>query len=113
MACKGPTTSTARVSWYCTFDDATASYAATIAGTTSSRIYSVQATALVFTGNVDVGAVDYLAYVATVPYKGANQRKAQAWVRANIGKPHAITRIGVATFELWGKARSRILQIRA
>lgn len=62
-------------------------------------------------------AEGYLGYAATVPYDGADQEKARAWVKANIkaadkqGKV-LTTVIGPVKFELYGTQWFRVLEVK-
>jgi len=62
-------------------------------------------------------AKGYLGYAATVPYDGADQEKAKAWVEANVkaankqGKVLS-TVIGPVKFELYGTQWFRVLEVK-
>jgi hypothetical protein len=57
-------------------------------------------------------AADFLGFVATLPYEGADPARAGQWVRENVTSGGKLT-IGTANFELYSEERARILRIIA
>lgn len=80
-------------------------------GTNVNRIEAVDATVVSDSAN-DKLAVDFLAFVASLPYDSAEPDRAQQWVRTNIAKGGE-TRIGGILFTLFGKPGNRNLSISA
>jgi hypothetical protein len=58
----------------------------------------------------DALAGDFLGYVATVPYEGAQPEKAKAWVEQNVGSK-ASAKFGGVSYTLGGKADRRFLEL--
>src|SRR5215212_8670026 len=58
----------------------------------------------------DALAGDFLGYVATVPYEGAQPEKAKAWVEQNVGSK-ASAEFGGVSYTLGGKADRRFLEL--
>ncbi len=97
--------------WRCTQKTSTYEYEATAYGDGPWKIYKVEAVVLNFSvqSNKKVGR-DFLAYIASIPYDGSEPRKANEWVKANVGKATSIV-IGNAKFELFVNDLSIILEI--
>ncbi len=111
--CVGPKSSKIGVSWYCQDERfSTRSWSVTIRGEGYSQLTFVTATSLNYgKGSSDEIAREFLGFVASLPYEGAEPAKAKAWVLRNVGKRNVSYRIGAARFELSSNARARILDI--
>ena len=101
-------------SWICTLRTDEYQYEGGAYGAGPSQITKIDAMTLNFSSK-DTGtvAVDFLALIASMPYEGANQSQAQAWVRANINTA-ATTVIGPVKFEMTvnpDAPRARILTL--
>jgi len=57
-------------------------------------------------------AVDFLGFVATLPYEGADPGQARQWVEENVASGGKLT-IGTASFELYDEEKARVLRIVA
>lgn len=113
MKCSGPKVTSGRSSWTCRGTTGFVELYAYTAGTGATRISIVQASVAGTLAKPTQGTPrDYLAFVATLPYDGSKPAGARSWVARNFTKAHAVTRIGPAVFELWGKAKSVLLEIR-
>lgn len=81
FACSGPDSLVDLVEWVC--EDKTNSYQYTveIVGESAFKIYVVTATAVNFTGQgVTDQDIQFLAYIASMPYEGAQPQEAKDWV---------------------------------
>jgi hypothetical protein len=58
----------------------------------------------------DALAGDFLGYIATVPYEGAQPEEAKAWVEQNVGSK-ASAEFGGVSYTLGGKAGRRFLDL--
>jgi len=80
----------------------------TVRGTSPTRIRAVNAAAF----GSDRQAADFLGFVATVPYDGAQPQSARAWVESQVASGGS-TSFGGARFQLGGPAQARWLDIIA
>ena len=101
FTCTGPGGG-ASVNYACT----SSGYQVFFSGPGVTSIASVNAVAL----GDDSAAREFLGYVATLPYDGADPTKARSWVDANVGT-NATTTIGNAKFTLGGPSGGRTLDI--
>lgn len=76
-----------------------------IIGEADDKIERIRATATYYSGNDYEDAKNFLAFVASVTYKGARPQEASNWVRANVGQKVSTT-IGGVTFSLAGEGNS-------
>lgn len=53
----------------------------------------------------------FMSFAATFPYEGATPEQAKRWVEANLGKEVSATFAAGVKFELFSKARTRLLRI--
>lgn len=115
LRCVGPRRSaaTGRTTWTCSDSDAFNTYDAFIASTNTLNVTIVQATVTSSLTRPTAGAPrDYIGYVATIPYRGSRPAAARAWVVRNFSRSHARTTIGRVIFEMWGRGRAVLLEIR-
>jgi len=112
FSCVGPIVgSDGLVYWECKEETSEHMYFVEILGESSSKILTVQATALNY-GNAStvVVAQDFFGYVASVPYENSDQVFARSWVKDNISQKTNTIIHGVR-FSLAGNERSKILTV--
>ena len=110
--CRGPRQERTRVSWLCEDgSDSNVSYRVEYLGRHSTAIEYVTASVMQY-GPVpsDLVAAQFLGYVATLPYRGAQPDQAREWVATNVGA-FSEQRFGPATLRLSGPARGRTLSL--
>lgn len=78
-----------------------------------NKVESVRATAMI---DVTIKTIDavrpFLAFVASVPYEGAQPETAQAWVTKNFNNDHAKTSIAGVTYEIMAPTKAvRMLMV--
>jgi len=102
-------------SWLCQRSSSTSSESVTYSGPGPTQIQYVSATELQFTAQPsDDIAVNFLGYLATLPYEGASPAAAQAWVTKHLLEApdvvgtHAETTFGGAHFEITGARHARL-----
>ena len=96
--------------WTCTETTSSYEYIAVAYGKMASQITKIDATVLNYSTK-DTGeiAVDFIGYIATLPYDGSSPAQAREWVKNNINNS-TTTIIGTVKFEIFANsARSRIL----
>jgi hypothetical protein len=101
------------VNWTCKSSSDSYDYMVEVYGSSASSIRVVEAVALDFSGKgvADTG-LDFLAYIATLPYKDAQPEQARDWVRENYSTHNATATFGSATFTIFTTvATSVILRI--
>lgn len=98
--------------WKCQLVDGLLNYVAEAFGPSASKITSVKATVYgVSASGIDQDAAEFLGFVASLPYDGADPAKARAWVAANVGRS-AETVIGGVTFQTFANSpNARMLRI--
>jgi len=100
MKCDGPAAKGNVYVWSCVQDLGTVLLEAEAYSYAGVRVDIVRAE---ISGYFDIkSAVQFLGFVATLPYDGSDPDKARLWVAENIGKPHAEIIIGPVWFELRG-----------
>ena len=82
MTCEGPTRQATRVAWRCTGSEGLATHVVEMLGQSPTRVEYVTGTILQGTAGQ---AAQFLAFVASLPYDGADPAATQAWVRENAG----------------------------
>lgn len=98
--------------WKLTSKDAAGENVVGVYGPDASSVRLIDVLSLSFThADPDAAARDFLGYVATLPYDGADPAKARAWIEQNISQQQATTTIGGVTFALGHKARAYTLRI--
>ena len=111
--CSGQQFMRNRVAWVCRSAALDGSYEFTvdIQGASSTQIDFVNAIALNYGSRpTEQVAVDFLGYIASVPYEGSRPAEARQWLIQNIAAGGEMT-IGTAHFRLFGSGRNRNLQI--
>lgn len=102
-------------SWICTQETSETFYEVTVYGKGPMQITRIEAVALNYTNRKTSSVViEFLAYVATIPYKGSQPAQAKQWVINNINK-NASMSIGPVRFEIYANPdspRSRILEMK-
>ena len=96
--------------WTCKQTTSSYEYEAIAYGKMASQITKIDATVLNYSTK-DTGeiAVDFIGYIATLPYDGSSPAQAREWVKNNINNS-TTTIIGTVKFEIFANsARSRIL----
>ena len=79
----------------------------------TAEVYAVQAMFINLAAkDTDAVAVDRLAHIAAIPYKGSSPEQASSWVESNIGTD-ALTRFGDVNFTLHAEGEVRMLDIQA
>lgn len=102
--------------WTCKHETSAAAYDVVMYARDVNSIDYVDANALQFTSPDDQFAIDFLGYIASIPYDNANPAKAQEWVKTTIptlkgvGDVHETTISGVR-FRLFGIPTARTLEI--
>lgn len=95
-----PTRLVGGLSWLMTWESAGATYRVDVVGSSAEEIRRVAASFLGVPPHATAAhGIDFLGFVATVPYQGAEPARAQAWVRDHYGID-AETVIGGAHFRL-------------
>lgn len=80
MQCDGPRKQATRVAWSCSSTEGSTIYRVEFLGKSPTRIDYVTGTVVQLTPNLQQ-ALQFLAFVASVPYSGGDPTAAQAWVR--------------------------------
>jgi len=98
-------------SWWCEETTLDHYFVVELLGNSPTKIQSIQTTALNYSVK-DTNEVtkDFLGYIASIPYEGANQAGAKDWVKQNIGE-NTKKVIGNIKFTLSSNARARMLTI--
>ncbi len=98
--------------WKSEFNSGSYQHAVEIYGKSHDRITSIRATSLNFSsGSMSAVSRDFLGYIASAPYDGANQAEARAWVESNIDKSASKTFGGVKFEIIADSPNARILRI--
>ena len=118
FSCSGPTKLQTKIAYACEWSDGVMDMVVDVYGLSPTKITLVEATA------TDIGPevrhdeiTDFLAYVATLPYEGAQPEQAAEWVRANVAKADKRGQVlsqafGPALYELYGMERMRTLEVK-
>ena len=107
FACGGPDLAGAIATWTCSRISGLADLTVRYRGPDPTIVYSVDAQTI---GADDRLAADFLGFIATLPYAGADPERARSWVQDRIGTS-ASTTIGHARFTLGGPENARYLTI--
>ncbi|MBA3727120.1 MAG: hypothetical protein H0W86_11920 [Armatimonadetes bacterium] len=86
--------------WTCVKEDEVRRMSVDALGASTTKIASVRGFYVDKSdGDADQLAKDFLGYVASIPYEGAEPNRAKEWVRTNVGSNSTVT-IGGVSFEL-------------
>lgn len=97
--------------WVCTLSEGKIQFRAEAYGKGPTAITSVRATVIDTSGTINTSATEFLSYLASLPYEGAEPDKAKKWVAENISSTSS-TVIGGVKFDLNAKGpAARILNI--
>jgi hypothetical protein len=110
---EGPRTVGDSTYWLCTSATPELTYRVEIYAPKNASAVSSVSASLTNSGTQDTAALaaEFFAYVATLPYDGAEPERAAQWVKANAGR-NAKATFGPVTFEIFANApRARILRI--
>ena len=89
----------------CTLQTPNVKYDVIITGCTSSKIISVEAMVIDYSGKNISEVTAFLAFVATLEYENSNPEEAEKWVKENINVDGAKTIIGGVTFRINFKSK--------
>lgn len=89
----------------CTLQTPNVKYDVIITGCTPSKIISVEAMVIDYSGKNINDVTAFLAFVATLEYKNSNSEEARKWVQENINIDGAKTIIGGVTFRINFKSK--------
>jgi hypothetical protein len=99
------------VRWTCEKKEANSEYLVEIDSSDANSVRLVEAWVVSSDpARADALAQDFLGYVATVPYEGAQPEEAKAWVEQNVGSK-ASAEFGGVSYTLGGKADRRFLKL--
>jgi hypothetical protein len=114
LSCRGPTPRGETMSaWECkgSSRESDASYEVSIIGRDAERVRSVTARVRSERGMPpEEVATGFLAFVASLPYEGAQSAQAQQWVRDSAGSGGKLS-LGNANLELLSEEEARVLRI--
>lgn len=113
FSCAGPELgSDEMVSWNCSSKSSKYEYLVEILGYSPTKIVMIEATALNYTaGNTNSLVSDFLSYLATLPYDGADPVSASNWVKSNIAR-NSETIISNVKFQLFANsANARLMTV--
>jgi hypothetical protein len=83
-----------------------------ITGCSPDEIIAIEAGAIDYDGNNQKELENFLAYVATLQYEGADPNKAKDWIKNNIKRNGSKITIGSVTFSIhFNSYKSKILKI--
>lgn len=89
----------------CTLQKSNVKYDVIITGCTPSKIISIEAMVIDYSGNNINEVTAFLAFVATLEYENSNPEEARKWVQENINIDGAKTIIGGVTFSINFKSK--------
>jgi hypothetical protein len=99
------------VRWTCEKQEAQGEYSVEINSKDANSVRFVEARVISYEpARADALAKDFLAYVATIPYEGAQPHEAKAWVEQNVGSKVS-AEFGGVSYTLGGKVGRRFLEL--
>jgi hypothetical protein len=100
-----------QVRWTCEKKEANSEYLVEIDSSDANSVRLIEAWVISNEpARADALAQDFLGYVATVPYEGAQPEEAKAWVKQNVGSK-ASAEVGGVSYTLGGKAGRHFLKL--
>lgn len=118
LKCEGPRRANGYTSWTCqgTSGGGLVQLYVEVIGRSALQIITVEATVTnASIASTESVAASFLGYVASLPYKNAQQAQSRAWAEANVSTltPPVEQVVGSARYRLYGTARARFLEIEA